>query len=251
VYIDCREGYPPDLPALARRMADRHFGVGSDGLICIGPSDRADLSMTMFNADGSEGAMCGNGIRCVAKYAWDKGLVTGEDLTVETRSGIKCLRLTVLGGEVSAVTVAMGMPKVEAPISLTALGRERTVTPVSVGNPHIVLFVPLVDGLALERLGPALERHPSFPGRVNVEFVEVLAKDRLRMRVWERGSGETMACGTGACAALCAAVAAGRAQREAAVELPGGTLTIRWEEGGEVYLTGPAVTVFEGEWPEA
>ena len=250
VYIDCREAFPNDLPALARRISDRHFGVGSDGLICIGPSDRADLSMVMFNADGSEGEMCGNGIRCVGKFAYEKGILPRERMMIETKAGIKELSLTVQNGRVKAVTVNMGRPQVAPPIVLTVLGREYSVIPVSMGNPHIVTFVSDVDGLDLDHLGPQFESHPRFPDRVNTEFVEVRDRGRLRMRVWERGSGETLACGTGACAVLAAAVSAGRAEREAVVELRGGELKIRWEEGEDLYMTGPAVTVFEGEWPE-
>ena len=250
VYIDCREAFPTDLPALARRISDRHFGVGSDGLICIGPSAMADLSMVMFNSDGSEGKMCGNGIRCVGKFAYEKGLLSRDRMRIETESGIKELSLTVRDGKVEAVTVNMGKPLVAPPIALTVLGQEYSMIPVSMGNPHIVTFVSGVDGLDLEHLGPEFESHPRFPDRVNTEFVEVRDRGRLCMRVWERGSGETLACGTGACAALAAAVSTGRSDREATVELRGGELRIRWEEGDDLYMTGPAGTVFEGEWPE-
>lgn len=194
--------------------------------------------------------MCGNGIRCVAKYAYDKGLVHRERLTIETKSGIKELCLTVKSGTVHSVTVDMGAPVVGSQTVLQVLGQEWIVIPVSMGNPHLVTFVSGVDGLALDRLGPAFEFHPDLPERVNTEFVEIRDKRRLHMRVWERGSGETLACGTGACAAFAAAAATGKTEREVTMELRGGELDLRWEEGGELFMTGPAVTVFEGEWPE-
>lgn len=252
IYLDCTGETPQDLPALAVRLSRPHFGVGSDGLICIFPSDAADFKMRMFNADGSEGEMCGNGLRCVCKFVYDKGLTNKTALTVDTLAGIKHCKLHVEGDKVSSVTVDMGAPVVEEPFSLTVPGGTYLVTSISVGNPHIVTFVDDVDSLDLSALGPGFEHHPQFaPNRVNTEFVEVTAPGRLKMRVWERGSGETMACGTGACAVLTAAAASGRCGREAVVSLRGGELKIRWDEGdGHIYMTGPAVTIFEGEMNE-
>ena len=251
IYIDCLRGCPPDLPALARRMSDRHFGVGSDGIITIGPSDKADFSMRIYNADGSEGEMCGNGIRCVGKYVYDRGLTEKTALRIETRSGIKELSLTLVGRQVVGATVDMGRPLVSPPRQLRVGGRIWSVTQVSMGNPHLVIFVEEPERLDLRELGPLFERHPDYPGGVNTEFAAALTPDHLQMRVWERGSGETLACGTGACAVLAAAAANGLARRRATVDLPGGTLTLNWDEtDGHIHMTGPARTVFEGEWPE-
>ncbi len=251
VYINCLDHTPEDLPKLAKIMSDRHFGVGGDGLICICPSRRADVRMRMFNADGSEGEMCGNGIRCVGKYVYDKGLVPRTGLTVETLAGIKTLSLTVEDGTVSTVTVDMGSPQLSPAVRLTVGGALYTVHPASMGNPHAVVYVPQADELDLEAIGPGFECHPFFPRRTNTEFVEIRDRERLHLRVWERGSGETLACGTGACAALAVTAALGRCEREAAVELPGGELRVAWsEEDGHLYMTGPAKTVFEGEWTD-
>lgn len=249
VYLDCTRGWPAGLPELARRMSDRHFGVGADGLICIGPSERADFSMRIFNADGSDGEMCGNGIRCVGKFVFDRGLTAKTALTVETRAGVRQLLLHLKGGAVSAVTVDMGEPRVGEPFPLDAGGSTWQVYPVDVGNPHAVVFVEEPEALPLAELGPAFEHHPAFPNRVNTEFTAVESPGRLRLRVWERGSGETMACGTGACAAMAAAVRAGLCGREAELILPGGTLFLFWEgPGSPMSMTGPAVTVFHGEY---
>lgn len=251
IYIDCHRGYPPDLPTLARRMSDRHFGVGSDGIIAIGPSDRADFSMHIYNADGSEGKMCGNGIRCVGKYVYDKGLTDKSILQIETLSGIKELSLTAIDHQVIGATVDMGRPLVSPPRSLKVGEQTWSVTEVNMGNPHLVIFVEEPERLELRELGPLFEHHPDYPGGINTEFAAVLTPDHLRMRVWERGSGETLACGTGACAVLAAAVAGGLAERQATVDLPGGSLTLHWSEtDGRIHMTGPACTVFEGEWPE-
>ncbi len=247
VYIDCTESQPEDLPALARRVSHRHFGVGSDGLICICPSDKADFRMRMFNADGSEGEMCGNGIRCLGKFVYDKGLVTKAALTVETLGGIKDLLLSLSDGQVSAVTVDMGSPVLESAIRLDVKGKAYTGTPVSMGNPHLVVFQDEIEGLDLEDIGPEFEFCSHFPNRTNTEFIRVLDRTHLNMRVWERGSGETMACGTGACAAVAAAASQGLVERHVAVHLLGGDLEIRWEENDHIYMTGPAVTVFEGQ----
>lgn len=250
VYLDCFRDAPDDLPRLAQKLSDRHFGVGSDGLICLFPSQIADFRMAMFNSDGSEGEMCGNGIRCAAKLAFDKGLVAKKSIQVETLAGIKYITLTGVAGEITGATVNMGVPQVEQACSLEAAGKQIELVPVSMGNPHGVCICSNVKAVPLTVLGPALEHAPRFPQGVNVEFVERLAPDHLSMRVWERGSGETLACGTGACAALAAAHVLGLAQRTARVTLPGGDLLLRWMESGEMYITGPARTVFEGEWPD-
>lgn len=249
VYVDCTHDVPPDLPVLARAISDRHFGVGSDGLICIYPSEKADFRMRMFNADGSEGEMCGNGIRCVGKFVYDKGLTRKTELTIETLAGIKHLILSVMNGQVESVTVDMGVPRHEEARTVTYQGKEYRGLPVSMGNPHFVVPVSDVKEFNLPLFAPLSVPNPAFRDGVNVEIAEVLAPDRILVRVWERGSGETLACGTGACAALVAAVLEGKAERTATVQLLGGDLSIRWdEESGHIFMTGPAVTVFEGEW---
>lgn len=251
VYLDCTKETVNGLPELARRISDRHFGVGSDGLICIFPSDRADFRMVMFNADGSQAEMCGNGIRCVGKFVYDKGLTQKRELDVETLAGVKHLSLTATNGAVELVTVDMGTPQVEAPKTVTLGNKELFGVPVSVGNPHFVIQVDTVKGYPLQELAPLSAPNPDFPAGVNVEIIERLDGGRLRMRVWERGSGETLACGTGACASVCAFIAQGLTGREVTVSLLGGELHIRWDESdGHVYMTGPARTVFEGQWPE-
>lgn len=248
VYLDCTRDCPSDLPKLAVRLSDRHFGVGGDGLICVCPSQTADFRMRMFNADGSEGEMCGNGIRCVGKLVWDRKLTDRRQLAIETGAGVKLLSLKIDGGQVSAVTVDMGEPRAAEPRLLAVQGREYLVTPVDMGNPHVVLFLDEIDSLDLAALGPCFERHPAFPNRTNTEFVRVASRTELDMRVWERGSGETLACGTGACAALTAAVLAGKCARAATLRLRGGNLSVRWDAADRhIYMTGPAITVFEGE----
>ena len=244
-------GAVEDPAGVSVRLSDRHRGVGADGLILILPSEVADFRMRIFNADGSEAAMCGNGIRCVGKYVYDKGYTDSTHLTVETRSGIRSLTLSTRAGKVCAVQVEMGRADVQPPLTLQAGGEEITCIPVSVGNPHAVVFVPDADAVPLEQLGPLIERHPQFPGGVNAEFVTVTGKNRLRMRVWERGSGVTMACGTGSCASAAAAVAAGYCDpdSEIAVELDGGMLAVRVQADGSVQMTGPAATVCECEVP--
>lgn len=249
VYLNGLDGLPEDLPELARRMSDRHFGVGSDGLICICPSQTADFKMRIFNADGSEGEMCGNGIRCLGKYVYDKGLTGKRELTVETAAGLRTLELLVENGRVASVRVDMGSPQVGEPLELMAAGRSWTVTPVSMGNPHGVLFVDRPEALDLEGLGPQFEHHPAFPQGINTEFVACPTPDRLTIRVWERGSGATLACGTGACAALAAAVVQGRTGRQVSARLPGGVLELSWPSGGTICMTGPAEMVFEGDYP--
>ena len=258
IYFDCFGGEPEDIPALAVRLSDRHKGIGGDGLVLICRSDVADARMRMFNADGSEGNMCGNAIRCVGKYLYDENVCRKEELSVETKSGIKYLRLYIENGKVRRVRVDMGKadfdPKslpvllegeaVDRPVKIA--GGLHRITCVSMGNPHCVLFED-PDGADLERIGPLFENAPLFPERVNTEFVKVIGKNALKMRVWERGSGETMACGTGACAAAAAACACGKcdAGQDILVQLRGGDLVIH--VGETVFMTGEAEKVFSGE----
>jgi diaminopimelate epimerase len=236
--------------------------MGADGLILIGPSEKADARMRMFNADGSEAEMCGNGIRCVAKYVYDHGIARKERLAIETGRGVLALDLETAQGKVSRARVNMGTPILEGamipttlpgdpPIrqKISAAGREFEVTCVSMGNPHCVTFVDNLSDDWVLRVGPEVERYPAFPRRVNAEFIELVSPKEFRMRVWERGSGETQACGTGACAAAVAGVLAGLTERRVLAHLPGGDLELEWAPGGEVYLTGPAVEVFSGIWP--
>ena len=230
----------------SRKLSDRHFGIGSDGIITISSSDSADFKMRIFNADGSEAMMCGNGIRCVGKYVYDKGYTDKKRLKIETLSGEKVLSLQTRGGKVTEVAVSMGKSVVESPVTLdTVYGK---VTPVSMGNPHAVTFVENAEDAPLTTVGKALEHHPYFKNGVNVEFVQVIDRNTLRMRVWERGSGFTGACGTGACAAVAAGAMTGRleCQKEITVRQNGGNLTVQITDG-EIYLTGRAQTVFEGE----
>jgi diaminopimelate epimerase len=261
VYVNGFEVKIPDPAAVARAVSPRRNGIGSDGLIVIQPSAVAAVRMEMYNADGSRGEMCGNGIRCVGKYAYDHGLATENPMKVETDAGIKTLELEVEGGKVRSVNVDMGEPILEpARIPVRAEGRrivdaplqigDQTyrVTCVSMGNPHCVVFLPEIAKLELERIGPQFERHPMFPKRVNTEFVQMLGRGEARMRVWERGSGETAACGTGACAAAVAGVLTGRSDRRLLVHLTGGDLEIEWRESdGHVMMRGEAVEVFRGE----
>jgi diaminopimelate epimerase len=265
IYVDCfRNPLPHDPASLSRAISDRHFGVGSDGLILICPSDKADARMRMLNADGSESEMCGNGIRCVAKYLYDHGLCRKPALTVETGRGVLTLELEVRGGIVHRVRVDMGEPILEAkqipttlpgnpPIDLplTVADEPLRVTCISMGNPHCVTFVEqLSDALVLGR-GPRLENHAAFPRRTNAEFARVNSTDDVTVRVWERGSGETLACGTGACAVAVAGVLTGRTQRRMVAHLPGGDLHLHWSESdNHVYMSGPAVEVFSGNWPD-
>ena len=242
---------PDNVAELSRKLSDRHFGAGSDGMIYISRSSAADFRMRIFNADGSEAAMCGNGIRCVGKYVYDKGYTDRTSLTVETMSGIRTLEMQVRSGRVRSVTVGMGAAEVGDELSVEADGRTVTGTPVSVGNPHFVIFVDDIDEAPLYELGPLIEKHEAFPGGVNVEFVQPLGEGRLRMRVWERGSGVTLACGTGACASAAAAVKKGycRAYAPVSVELDGGVLEVTVGNGENVMMSGPAETVYEGECP--
>ncbi|MCD8142852.1 MAG: diaminopimelate epimerase [Clostridiales bacterium] len=259
VYVDCTREPLADPSGVARLVSDRHFGIGSDGLILICPSDVADFRMAMYNADGSEGAMCGNGIRCVAKFVYDEGLSPKTELAIETKAGIKYLSLTVENGKVSQVRVDMGAPSTLAsdlpvvglgdevigqPVSVG--GREWVMTCVSMGNPHAVVWCDDVKYLPIEQFGPLFEHHPMFPDRVNTEFVRVMDRQNLEMRVWERGAGETWACGTGACATAVAACRNGLCDSLVTVHLLGGDLTIQVTED-TVLMTGPATTVFRGE----
>ncbi len=261
VYIDCTRTPLADPERMAITLSDRHFGVGGDGMILICPSEVADFRMAMYNADGSEGSMCGNGIRCVGKFVYDKGLTQNTELTIETKSGLKHLRLEVENGLVARVRVDMGkadwsaaaVPVVgmgdsvlDRPVEIA--GQTWAMTCISMGNPHAVVWADEVAHLPLEEIGPHFEHHPMFPERVNTEFIRVIDDHTLEMRVWERGSGETLACGTGACASVVAACLTHRTGPKATVLLRGGALEIELAEDGHVYMTGPACTVFEGEW---
>ena len=260
IYVNCLQKELPDPAQAARAMSARRFSVGADGLVMICASDHADAKMRMFNADGSEGRMCGNAIRCVGKYLYEHGLVPKEQMVIETLSGDKRLTLKTDGGQVSAVGVDMGRasfapqdipacsesPLIDAPLSMQ--GADYRVTALSVGNPHQVIFTEGIDHLPLDKLGPGLENHPLYPERINTEFAQVTGPAAIKMRVWERGSGETFACGTGACATVAAAVKLGLvpADTEVTVTLLGGALRIRCDRDYNLYMTGPAATVYEG-----
>ena len=261
VYVNCLEESVENPASLARMVSDRHFGIGSDGLILIRPSVQADFIMEMFNADGTRSAMCGNGIRCVGKYVYDHGLTNKEEITVNTLAGVKRLSLHAVDGSVQSVTVDMGAPVLDPaliPVNVDAspvvaepievAGRRFEMTCVSMGNPHAVVFVKDAAGFPVEEVGRPFEFHPAFPERVNAEFVQVLGRDEVNMRVWERGTGETLACGTGACATAVACALNGLTDDEVTVHLLGGDLRIRWDrERDRVFMTGPAATVFEGQ----
>ena len=269
IYIDGAKEKITDKPGLAVRLSDRHFGIGGDGIIFINPSEIADFEMEMYNADGSRGKMCGNGIRCVAKYVYDHGLTRKKELTVESCGNVKTLWLTVKEERVTRVRVDMGVPVLDSgeipadpgytlegadeknrliDVSYTVGGINRKMTAVSMGNPHAVLFCRDIESLDLPALGPLYEHSPVFPEGVNTEFVEVVDRKNIKMRVWERGSGETYACGTGACASLAACVLTGKTARKVLVHLLGGDLEIEWNDADDhIYMTGPAVTVFTGE----
>ena len=263
VYVNCLQETIENPSELAKKISDRHYGVGSDGLIMINPSDKADFEMEMYNADGSRGEMCGNGIRCVAKYVYDYGLTDKTSISVETLAGIKYLDLTVEDGKVVLVKVDMGKPMLrpeEVPVvsekeevidePITVDGQEYRMTCVSMGNPHAVVFIDQdVKEFPLETVGVKFENHERFPKRVNTEFVNVLDRHTAQMRVWERGSGETLACGTGACAVAVACALNGLTEDEVTVKLLGGDLQIKWDrEKNTVYITGAAEVVFVGEW---
>ncbi|SMB94549.1 diaminopimelate epimerase [Thermanaeromonas toyohensis ToBE] len=254
-----RERIERDMAELARRLCDRRFGVGSDGLIFLLPSQVADLKMRMFNPDGSEAEMCGNGIRCLARLAYEEGLVQGRVIRVETLAGIVVPELILEGDKVSQVRVDMGEPRffrreipmlgegdtaIEAPLEVN--GEIWEATCLSMGNPHCVIFVPRIEEAPVTELGPKLEYHPLFPQRTNVEFIEVQNPGEIKMRVWERGAGETLACGSGACAAVVASALTGRTKRKVVVHLPAGDLQIEWAANNHVFMSGPAARVFEG-----
>ncbi|MCI8313231.1 MAG: diaminopimelate epimerase [Lachnospiraceae bacterium] len=262
VYVDCTKRELKKPEEIARFVSDRHFGIGSDGLILIKRSEVADFYMDMYNADGSKGEMCGNGIRCVAKYVYDYGLTDKKELTIETLAGIKELVLTIEEDKVAKVRVNMGAP-ILAPEKIPVLAskepvvkepivvddKEWEMTCVSVGNPHAIVFLEEpVSTFPIEKVGPSFEHHKRFPNRINTEFVEVINRDRIKMRVWERGANETFACGTGACASVVAAILNGYCNKKVTVELLGGELEIEWKDADNgIYMTGSATTVFDGQ----
>ena len=261
VYVNCFKETVEHPSEVAIKVSDRHFGIGSDGLILIKPSEVADGKMEMYNADGSQGAMCGNGIRCVAKYMYDYGITDKTSISVETKSGIKYLDLTIKDGKVDTVKVNMGTPILKAadipvrsekeqvinePVMVD--GKEWKITCVSMGNPHAITYIDDVKNLEIEKIGPKFENHEIFPDRVNTEFVHVIDRNTVEMRVWERGSGETLACGTGACAVAVSSILNGLTEEEVTVKLLGGDLKIFWDRTeNKVYMTGSATTVFDGE----
>lgn len=264
VYVNCFKEKIANPPEVSKYVSDRHFGIGSDGLIMINPSEVADFEMEMYNADGSRAEMCGNGIRSVAKYVYDYGLTDKTSISVETLAGIKYLDLTIENGKVALAKVDMGKPElnpanipivmedenadrvVDEPIIVD--GEEYHMTGVSMGNPHTIVYIDDVKGLEIEKIGPKFENHERFPKRINTEFVKVLDRNTAEMRVWERGSGETLACGTGACAVAVACILNGLTEDKVTVKLLGGDLQIEWDrEADRVYMTGPATVVFDGE----
>lgn len=272
VYIDCTKQNLENASNLAKIISDRHFGVGSDGLILIKSSKKADFRMQMFNSDGTEAEMCGNGIRCVGKYVYDKGLTDKTTLKIETLAGIKVLNLNVEDGKVKTVKVDMGEPILDYKlipakdgkvyksrdgikfykVNINIEGDLKELTCVSMGNPHGIDFANNIEKLKIEKFGPIIEVDEHFPNKVNAEFIEILDKHNIKMRVWERGAGETLACGTGACASVVASFLNGYTERNVTVELLGGKLEIEWnKEDNHVYMTGPAETVFEGEFDES
>jgi len=270
VYVNGFDQSVADPVRTAIAVSDRHFGIGADGLILILPSDKADVRMRMFNADGSEAEMCGNGVRCLAKYAFDHGITKNNPMRVETGSGVLSLVLETVGGKVRTVTVDMGEPILslpEIPVNPESLSRGALkhsyaipikggsaveATFVSMGNPHAIIYVTDARAVELERIGPILERHAAFPRRMNVHFVEVVQRDQVIMRTWERGSGITLACGTGACAVCVAGVRTGKSERTLRARLPGGDLQLEWrKQDNHVLMAGPATEVFTGDWPDA
>lgn len=261
VYVNCFEEKVENPGEVSKKVSDRHFGIGSDGLILICPSKIADFRMRMYNSDGSEGAMCGNGVRCIAKYVYDYGLTDKTFISLETKAGIKYLDLTVENGKVAMVKVDMGAP-ITKPADIPAIsdkdiiidepitvdGEEYRITCVSMGNPHGVVFVDDTDNLEIEKLGPKFEHHEMFPDRVNTEFIQVIDRKHIKMRVWERGAGETLACGTGTCASVYACILNGLTENSVDVALLGGTIHIDYdEEKNTIFMTGPATVAFDGE----
>ncbi len=261
VYVNCFRENVENPSEMAIKVSDRHFGIGSDGLILIKPSEVADFRMDMYNADGSQAEMCGNGIRCVAKYVYDYGLTDQTEISVETLAGIKYLKLQIMDGKVARITVNMGQPElnpVKIPVQadgdrvvdepIVVNGVTYKMTCVSMGNPHCIVFVDDTADFPLEEIGPMFENHERFPKRVNTEFIQILNRNEVNMRVWERGSGETLACGTGACASAVACVLNGLTEDEITLHLLGGDLSVRWDQKENVvYMTGPAKVVFDGE----
>jgi diaminopimelate epimerase len=261
VYVDCTKKLLQNIPETAIRVSDRHFGIGSDGLILIRPSEKADFMMDMYNQDGSRAQMCGNGIRCVAKFVYDNHLTDKKQIQIETLGGIKTLDLTVEDGKVTFVTVNMGSPIIKPTLipvlsdkeqlieePITVGDKEYKITCISMGNPHAVVFVDDTKKVPIETIGPLFEHHSMFPERINTEFVHVVDRNHIDMRVWERGSGETLACGTGTCASVMACILNGYTDPEVTVTLLGGELKIRYDEMENlIYMTGPAVKVFDGE----
>ena len=261
VYVNGFEERVENKPEVSKMVSDRHFGIGSDGIIFINPSEKADFEMEMYNSDGSRAEMCGNGIRCVAKYVYDFGLTNKEKISIDTLAGVKYLDLKVENGKVAEITVDMGEPELIAkniPIisenekviseDITVDGKIYQITGVSMGNPHAIVYYDGIKNMKIEEIGPKFECHERFPRRINTEFVEVIDREHVSMRVWERGAGETLACGTGACAVAVACVLNGLTETEVRVTLLGGDLTIRWDrESNHVFMTGPAETVYTGE----
>jgi len=261
VYVDCTKKVMQNPSKVSKYISDRHFGIGSDGLILIKLSDKADFFMEMYNADGSQGKMCGNGIRCVGKYVFDNGLTDKKTVTVDTLSGIKIIELNIEDGKVASAKVNMGSPILLAkdiPVisnsekviaqDIDVNGKTYNVTCVSMGNPHAIVYVDSTDELKIQEIGPYFEMHERFPEQINTEFIQVVDRQNLKMRVWERGSGETLACGTGACASLVATVLNGLCDDTATLHLLGGDLKITWDRNADlVYMEGPATTVFTGE----
>ena len=260
IYVNCFKEHLTDINSVAKKVSDRHFGIGSDGLVLICPSDKADFRMDMYNSDGSQAEMCGNATRCVGKYVYDRGLTDKTQIPLETLAGIKILDLNVKDGRVETVRVNMGSPELvpkNIPIDsdkerfisepVEVLGKTYKVTGVSMGNPHAVTFIEDTDSLEIEKLGPHFENHKLFPKRINTEFAQIVDRHTIKMRVWERGAGETLACGTGACATLVAAYLNGLTDNEADLVLLGGMLHIKYDEAeNAVYMTGPATFVFDG-----
>lgn len=260
IFINCIDQNVPDRSELSKRVSDRHFGIGSDGLICICPSEIADFKMDMYNADGSNAQICGNGIRCLGKFVREKGLCNKDVIDIETRAGVKRLWLNIEDDKVNTVRVSMGSPNFKASdvpvvsdqeeftdVPLEVAGNKWIVSAVSVGNPHAVTFVQNVDWLDLHEIGPEFENHPLFPERVNTEFIQIVDENTIKMRVWERGSGETLACGSGSCAAVAVAAHTGRTADRVKVLLLGGELLIEWNRDENIiYMTGPAEHVFDG-----
>ena len=264
LFVNCFEEVIENPERMAIVMSKPHFGAGADGLVLIEPADGADFAMRIFNADGSEAEMCGNALRCIGKYVYERGMTDKTELTIETKGGLKQLWLTVENGRVARIKADMGTPELNPrliPVDLPGelvlrhrlqiMGQTYFITCVNMGNPHAVLFVRDPEVIDLPTIGPIIEHHPLFPRRTNVEFVRVISRDILQMRVWERGAGETLACGSGACAALVASVLCGLSNRTVSMKLAGGNLTLRWDaEDNHVYQSGPAEYVFEGDWTE-